>query len=57
MLIVELEICNYSYYYLFYRKTKFLFDWWGNKSRKRYKLCNKYGTSLLQQIWTWRDWL
>jgi hypothetical protein len=26
MLIVDLKISNYSYYYLFYRKTKFLFD-------------------------------
>ena len=26
MQIVELKLSNYSYYYLFYRKTKFLFD-------------------------------
>ena len=39
ILIVELKISNYSYYYLFYRKTQFLFDWWGNKCRKRCKLC------------------
>jgi len=55
MLIDDLEISNYSYYYIFYRKTQFLFDWWASKFRKSCKLCNKYGTSLLQQIYIYID--